>query len=131
MDKYKVWIIIGVVALIILGLIFAKVVLSEELVCQTTFPPGTKVTLTAKACPGSVFTGWSRDCAFAGKSKTCTLTMNGIKTAGANFKKLPVPRNLRMSEMEKLLNAGSIEMYESCYLERKPGLLTNSIERKM
>lgn len=122
MDKYKVWIIIGVV-LIILGLIFAKVSMAEEIVCKANYPPGTKVTLTAKACPDSVFTGWSRDCAFAGKSKTCTFVMDRERVVGANFKKLPVPKNLRMSKLEEFIAAGSLEMYQACYEQQQVGAL--------
>ena len=60
--------------------------------CQTTFADGASVTLTAVAATGSSFTGWSGAC--AGASTTCTVTMNGAKSATATFSLLTAQLNL-------------------------------------
>src|SRR5574341_78744 len=53
--------------------------------CSASFNDGTSVTLTATPASGSIFAGWSGDCASAGTSTTCTLTMNANKSATATF----------------------------------------------
>ncbi len=50
--------------------------------CTASFPSGTAVTLTATAGEGSVFTGWSGDCAGTGE---CTLTMDAQRSVTATF----------------------------------------------
>ena len=49
----------------------------------STFAPGTLVTLTANANPGSSFVGWSGD--VTGTANPTTLTMNSNKTVTATF----------------------------------------------
>ncbi|NVB78801.1 MAG: hypothetical protein HOV81_10435, partial [Kofleriaceae bacterium] len=52
--------------------------------CTSEFPPLSSVTLTATPTSGSVFDGWSGDCASSATSD-CSLTMDGPKAAGAKF----------------------------------------------
>ena len=59
--------------------------------CSYTYPAGTVVTLTASAQPGYLFAGWRADCASAGKSATCAVTMDAVKFVSAEFQKgIPV-----------------------------------------
>ncbi len=59
--------------------------------CSYTYPAGTVVTLTAAATPGYLFAGWRADCASAGTSPTCTVTMDAVKFVSAEFQKgIPV-----------------------------------------
>lgn len=51
--------------------------------CETTFASGQPVTLTAKPNGGQILTGWRDAC--SGTAGTCTLLMDGTKTASANF----------------------------------------------
>jgi trimeric autotransporter adhesin len=53
-------------------------------VCGQTFPQGSIVTLTATPAPGSVFGGWSSNCA-AASANSCTITMSANQTVGATF----------------------------------------------
>ncbi|HSN13874.1 MAG TPA: hypothetical protein VLT61_04530 [Anaeromyxobacteraceae bacterium] len=53
--------------------------------CSESYTEGTAVTLTATAAAGSIFTGWTGDCAQAGVSATCTLSMTVDHGAGAGF----------------------------------------------
>ena len=52
-----------------------------------TYTPGTIVTLTASASPGSVFTGWSDD--LSGSTNPATLTLDGNKSVTAAFSIIP------------------------------------------
>ncbi|HEX5063526.1 MAG TPA: hypothetical protein VFV99_29315 [Kofleriaceae bacterium] len=51
--------------------------------CMHDFPPLSSVTLTAAPAGTSVFDGWTGDC--AGQAETCSLTMDGPKSATAKF----------------------------------------------
>lgn len=51
--------------------------------CQTTYPTGSAVALTASPSAGVPFAGWSGDC--QGSGVTCTLTMDGDKRVTASF----------------------------------------------
>jgi hypothetical protein len=51
--------------------------------CMAEFAPLASVTLTATPAAASVFEGWSGDC--SGTTSTCSLTMDGPKTAEAQF----------------------------------------------
>jgi hypothetical protein len=51
--------------------------------CGQTYDHGTPVALTATAAAGSVFTGWSGDC--AGAATTCDLTMNAARNVTGTF----------------------------------------------
>jgi len=55
--------------------------------CSATYDGGSSVTLTAAADSTSTFAGWSGDCASAGTSPTCTLTMDAAKSVTATFPK--------------------------------------------
>ena len=50
---------------------------------SSIYSPGTVVTLTAQAGPGSVFAGWSGSC--SGTAMTTTVTMNAEKSCTATF----------------------------------------------
>lgn len=52
------------------------------LLCTGVFAPKTRVTLTARADAGNVFTGWSGACS---GTKPCTVTLSSSLTAVANF----------------------------------------------
>lgn len=56
-------------------------------ICAAGFGEGSAVTLIASAAPGSVFTGWSGDC--AGTAPTCVVTMSGASSLGAEFDPRP------------------------------------------
>ena len=57
--------------------------------CLAAYNPGTVVSLSAAAAPGSIFGGWSGGgCSGTG---LCTVTMNANITITANFKTAPVP----------------------------------------
>jgi uncharacterized repeat protein (TIGR02543 family) len=62
------------------------------------FDTGTTVTLTQTCCPGFVFAGWTGDCKFAKKSKTCTIKMDSDKKVGMTC--LRGPKNLRISNTD-------------------------------
>ncbi|HEY5951730.1 MAG TPA: hypothetical protein VIV40_39820 [Kofleriaceae bacterium] len=51
--------------------------------CMAEFPPLSSVTLTVAPAATSVFDGWTGDC--TGSTSTCSLTMDGPKTANAKF----------------------------------------------
>ena len=52
--------------------------------CDATFVPGTSVTLTANAQPGSYFVGWSGDC--SGLLLECTVLMDKPRSVTATFR---------------------------------------------
>jgi hypothetical protein len=56
--------------------------------CLTSYPSGTVLTIEATSAT-SVFGGWGGDCAAAGTSATCTLTLNAYTAVSATFN-LPV-----------------------------------------
>jgi uncharacterized repeat protein (TIGR02543 family) len=51
---------------------------------KPSYPPGTRMTLTARPYTGSTFDGWSGGC--SGTSPTCTVVMNDNITVTATFK---------------------------------------------
>jgi len=51
--------------------------------CSADLAPGTAITLSATADPGTVFTGWSGAC--SGVNAACTLTINAAATVVATF----------------------------------------------
>lgn len=53
--------------------------------CSADFMEGTMLTLQASANGDSQFLGWGGDCAFAGSSPSCQLTVNGERTLSAEF----------------------------------------------
>ncbi len=58
-----------------------------NLACSTRFSLDTLVTLTATVPSGFRFSGWSGDC--SGTSLTCTVRMNGGRSATATFAVVP------------------------------------------
>ncbi len=61
--------------------------------CVASFDRGKPVRLTAKARPGSRFTGWSGDCKGRG---ACDVRLNGTRTVTAHFAAAPKTRTLRV-----------------------------------
>jgi hypothetical protein len=59
--------------------------ISCDPMCSTMVPIGTKLTLTAKAADGSVFTGWSGACM---GTAACELTADAMKSVTATFEPL-------------------------------------------
>ena len=59
--------------------------------CIQHYGAGRQVTLTAAPLPGNVFSGWSGDCAPAGSTPSCTLTLDAARSAGATFSPAPPP----------------------------------------
>lgn len=58
--------------------------------CSHAFAAGTQVTLTATACSGSTFGGWTGGgCSGTG---TCTVTLNGATTVTADFTTVQPPQ---------------------------------------
>ena len=55
--------------------------------CTASFDTGASVTLQARTTNGanSFFSGWTGDCASAGSSRDCTVSMTQSRTAGATF----------------------------------------------
>ncbi|MEX2459630.1 MAG: calcium-binding protein [Actinomycetota bacterium] len=53
--------------------------------CTHDYDADQEVTLQAFARPGSEFTGWGGDCAFAGAASMCTLTMGSDRDVTATF----------------------------------------------
>ena len=54
--------------------------------CNSSFPAGTSITLTATASAGSAFVNWGGGCS---GSKTCTVTLNSNMTVSATFASSP------------------------------------------
>ncbi len=79
--------------------------------CSASFAPGTSVTLTASPS-GTVFTGWSGDC--AGAQASCVLTANGAMTATANFGQAFTLTVKSSSKGTVTSDAGGINCGKSC-----------------
>ncbi len=54
--------------------------------CSSEAAPGSSVTLIATPAAGSVFAGWSGDCASAGTNPVCSVTVNGARSVTASFR---------------------------------------------
>ena len=102
MSKYKWW-LLG--AVVILGAVIILWATLSHAQCTAKYPRGTKVTITAVACPGNKFVKWTGAC--TGTQKTCVVTMTGDMAVTAEFTKLPaVHKNLRITkEQMKYCNA--------------------------
>jgi DNA-binding beta-propeller fold protein YncE len=59
--------------------------------CVQHYGTGRSVILVETAVTGSMFTGWTGDCAAAALNRTCTVTMNQAVNAGAGFVAVPPP----------------------------------------
>jgi Divergent InlB B-repeat domain len=66
--------------------------------CQNQFVEGTTVTLTASPNWDSTFDGWGGDCAPAGLSPVCMVSMDGDHAFSAQFKQKP-PATLTVSKI--------------------------------
>ena len=81
--------------------------------CSLGFLPGTNVTLTAAPADGSVFTGWTGDCA---GTEACTLTMGGAHSVQATFARVQAltvaKRGLGSGEVRS--NPAGIDCGQSC-----------------
>jgi uncharacterized repeat protein (TIGR02543 family) len=97
-------ILISILSILILGflIIIAIKAYGQTQTQEAKFETGTTVTLTQTCCPGYVFSGWTGDCAFAKKNKTCTIKMDGDKTVGMNC--LRGPKNLKISDTDIIKN---------------------------
>jgi len=58
--------------------------------CTASFGRSSEVTLTAAPDSGSIFQGWTGDCASCGTSRDCTVTMGPDKSCTATFLSDPV-----------------------------------------
>ncbi len=58
--------------------------------CSSTFSAGSRVTLTAAASGGNVFSGWGGAC--AGSTNTCTVSMDVARNVSASFAATPNTR---------------------------------------
>ncbi|MFM2105748.1 MAG: hypothetical protein RL338_780, partial [Chloroflexota bacterium] len=66
--------------------------------CSADFTGGSTVTLSAEASAGSVFTGWTGCDSTSGPGgSTCTVTMDGPRTASAGFDLVPVTLSVETS----------------------------------
>ncbi len=89
--------------------------------CSESLEDGTSVTLTATPAAGSSFTGWSGS-GCAGTS-TCTVTMLGARSVGAEFTKLP-PNHFTIRSMKVGRKA-----LKSTVVLPGPGTLTQLVKR--
>jgi PKD repeat protein len=76
--------------------------------CSTSFTPGTVVTLSQSASPGSVFGGWSGACT---GMAACSVTMDAAKSVTATFnvsadESLPIRAPVSSPERQGLASAG-------------------------
>lgn len=91
--------------------------------CSAGYPAGTQVTLSARASPGSIFSGWSGACTGAG---ACTITMSLARKVVARFV-IPPPHGTRITSANinsskgtatfKFTAAGTVSGY-TCVLEK-------------
>lgn len=65
--------------------------------CTNAYPPGTRVTMTARAEPGMRFEGWSGAGSSCGRSETCSVTVSGAVTVQASFMNPNAPFKLEYS----------------------------------
>lgn len=76
-------------------------------VCSGTFKQGKKVTLTAKADSGSLFTGWGGSCSGTG---SCSVVMNSDVTVTATFETKPNTKVPEISVSPDSLDFGVVEI---------------------
>jgi len=95
-----------------------------------TFPRNTSVTLTAPTQhAGATFSGWAGDCAGAGMSPTCTLTMNANKSVTATFASAPTTGTLNVTTTPvsgPILVNGTLRGNGSISIQLSPGGYTVS-----
>ena len=93
--------------------------------CSALMKQNTTVTFTATPDSGSVFSGWGGDCASAGTSSTCSVSMtgegsNGSKSITAGFNTPPPPPPMFTLEAKKIgtgkgfVGGGGIDCGKTC-----------------
>jgi hypothetical protein len=73
--------------------------------CSNGFIPGSAITISATASPGSLFVGWSGACT---GNDTCTVTANGETLVTAQFDLLPKASGKRLTVTKKGTGSGKV-----------------------
>ena len=113
------------------GTITGSVACTSPKPCSQSFAPGTSVTLTATAAPGSTFAGWSGACGHTG---ACTLTMSSDLSVTATFFRNP-PKQPHAKCKLKLKNGrhGRLRVRVLCNqaaIAALRGVLTETIHKR-